>query len=80
MPDHRAPKQLLYGELNTKKQPAYKAKLRLEDTLKKTSDKQDFATKTWESLAANRNQWRGLVAFYFQTTEKTGRLTKKNDS
>ena len=49
MPDHRAPKQLLYGEVSKRKRPAHKPRLRFEDIFKMTPNKQCFDTKTWKS-------------------------------
>ena len=77
MPDHRAPKQLLYGELTRGKKAAHKPRLRFEDTLKTTLDKERFDTKTCKFLTSDMNKWRGLVAD--NRKKETGRRSKKND-
>jgi len=61
MPDHRIPKQLLYGELCEGKRSRGWPKLRYKDTLKATLKSFNINTEQWEDMACERATWRSLL-------------------
>ena len=60
MPDHRIPKQLLYGELCHGTRAHGGQLLRYKDTLR-TTLKKCHLDDNWEALAQNRSDWRTAV-------------------
>jgi hypothetical protein len=58
MPEHRLPKQLLYGELSQGKRTAGGQKKRYKDSLKASLKALGFDLNTWETLALDRPAWR----------------------
>ena len=61
MPEERLPKKILYGELEMGKRSRGGQKKRYKDIFK--SSLQDFSipTESWEQIAQDREEWRGLV-------------------
>ena len=58
MPNHRLPKQLLFGELTEGKRHACGPKKRFKDTLKTSLKAFGLKTISWESTAEDRGTWR----------------------
>ncbi|KAL1263554.1 hypothetical protein QQF64_006293 [Cirrhinus molitorella] len=61
MPEHRIPKQLLYGELSQGKRSCGGQKKRYKDTLKASLKSMDIDPTFWEILAQDRSTWRILI-------------------
>uniref|UniRef100_A0A8C5PLD5 Reverse transcriptase n=1 Tax=Leptobrachium leishanense TaxID=445787 RepID=A0A8C5PLD5_9ANUR len=61
MPDHRIPKQLLYGELSQGKRSHGGQRKRYKDTLKASLKSMDIDITSWEILAQDRSTWRMLT-------------------
>ena len=61
MPDHRLPKQLLFGELTEGKRNAGGPKKRFKDTLKTSLRAFGINTTSWEKTAEDRNTWRQTI-------------------
>ena len=69
MPDHRLPKQLLYGELKEGKRSRGCPKKRYKDSLKSSLKAFDIEVESWESDAQDRQRWRSQVASGAQRAE-----------
>ena len=69
MPDHRIPKQLLYGELLQGKRTAGGQKKRFKDSLKASLKDFNMNTDSWELLAQDRPNWRRQIYAGAQTAE-----------
>ena len=61
MPDHRLPKQLLFGELVDGKRSRGAPKKRFKDSLKASLKAFDICPDTWENAAQDRSCWRTSV-------------------
>ena len=61
MPDHRIPKQLLFGELQDGKRTLGAPKKRFKDTLKASLKAFGINPASWEQTAADRSKWRAAV-------------------
>ena len=69
MPDHRLPKQLLYGELKEDKRNRGCPKKRYKDSLKSSLKAFDIKVGSWESDAQDRQRWRSQIASGAQRAE-----------
>ena len=70
MPDTRIPKQLLYGELCQGKRSVGGQKKRFKDCLKVSLKEFSINTDLWETQAADRPAWRGLIRKSAQAAEE----------
>ena len=70
MPDGRIPKDLLYGELASGKRSTGRPQLRYRDVVKRDMKTVDINTESWESLAANRSKWRGVLTTHLKSGEE----------
>jgi hypothetical protein len=61
MPDHRIPKQLLYGELQQGNRTQGGQRKRFKDTLKASLKAFSINPETWEESAKDRPAWRALT-------------------
>ena len=61
MPDERLPTKNLYGELQVGKRSHGGQKKRYKDTLKVTLKDFNIPTESWEQIAQDRRNWRGLI-------------------
>ena len=61
MPDERLPKKILYGELQVGKRSQGGQKKRYKDTLKASLKDFNIPTESWEQIAKDRTEWRGLI-------------------
>ena len=79
MPDTRIPKQLFYGELCKGKRTVGGQRKRFKDGLKVSLQDFNISTESWETLAANRPAWRGIIKKGAQSAEehRTKRAEKK---
>ena len=62
MPEHRLPKQLLYGELSQGRRSAGGQKKRFKDSLKRSLKALNIDVNNWETSAMNRPTWRHTLA------------------
>ena len=62
MTDDRIPKQLLYGELTAGKRKVGGQKKRFKDSLKVSLKEFNINTASWETLAAERSEWRRAIS------------------
>ena len=58
MPEDRAPKKLLYGELTKAPRKVGRPLLRFKDKLKNNLKALNFDLNSWENLSKNRTEWR----------------------
>ena len=58
MPEDRAPKKLLYGELTKAPRKIGRPLLRFKDKLKNNLKALNFDLKSWETLSKTRTEWR----------------------
>lgn len=61
MEDGRVPKDLLYGELSTKRRKAGRSQLRYKDFCKRDMKTCDIDTNTGERTADHRSAWRNAM-------------------
>ena len=61
MPDECLPKKILYGELQVGKLSHGGQKKRYKDTLKASLKDFNIPTESWEQIAQDRTNWRGLI-------------------
>ena len=61
MPDERLSKKILYGELKVGKRSHGGQKKRYKDTLKAFLKDFNITTESWEQIAQDRTNWRGLI-------------------
>ena len=61
MPDHRLPKQLLYGELQHGKRTQGGQRKRFKDTLKSALKAFNIDPNSWEEMANDRATWRSAT-------------------
>ena len=71
MPDHRIPKQLLYGELASGKRSVGGQRKRFKDSLKTSLKAMNIDWESWESHALDRPHWRHLVCTGSKTSEQS---------
>ena len=71
MPDHRIPKQLLYGELTSGKRSVGGQRKRFKDSLKTSLKAMNIDWESWESHALDRPNWRHLVSTGSKTSEQS---------
>ena len=74
MPDHRIPKQLLYGELASGKRSVGGQRKRFKDSLKTSLKAMNIDWESWESReshALDRPHWRHLVSTGSKTSEQS---------
>ena len=60
-PDEHLPKNILYGELQTRKRSHGDQKKRYKDTRKASLKDFNVPTESWEQIAQDRTKWRGLI-------------------
>ena len=70
MPDTRIPKQLFYGELCQGKRSVGGQMKRFKDCLKVSLKEFSIQTDSWETQAADRPTWRGLIRKGAQEAEE----------
>ena len=70
MNEERIPKQLLYCELENGKRNVGGQKLRYKDVIKRHLKSADINVDTWETLAADRNEWRSTLHSGKQTIQR----------
>ena len=61
MPNERLPKKILYVELHVGKRSHSSQKKRYKDTLKASLKDFGIPTESWEQIAQERANWRGLI-------------------
>ena len=61
IPDERLSKKILYGELKVGKRSHGDQKKRYKDTLKAFLKDFNITTESWEQIAQDRTNWRGLI-------------------
>ena len=61
MPTGRLPRQVLYSTQPEGQRPRGRPRLRYKDTIKRNLKKRDIDTKSWKSLALQRDVWRDTV-------------------
>ena len=71
MEDVRIPKALLYGELSRGGRGTGRPKLRFKDVLKRDMKDLNIDTNSWESIAADRPQWKATLTKQLQSGEET---------
>ena len=77
MEDGRIPKDLLYGELATRKRPTGWPQLRFKDVCKRDLQALDINTDSWEITATDRDaethSKSGVITIWRNTVSKSGR-------
>ena len=71
MPDHRIPKQLLYGELASGKRSVGGQRKRFNDSLKTSLKAMNVDWESWESHALDHPHWCHLVSTGSKTSEQS---------
>ena len=75
MQDIRLPKQLFYCDLTVGRRERGRTKLNFKDTLKQSLQKSGIGTYNWETMTANKLEWRTAVyrGTQLYETERTAR-------
>ena len=61
MEDSCIPKDILYGDLATRRRSTVRPLLRFKDIFKRDMRALDINTESWEDLAADRGSWRNTL-------------------
>ena len=80
MQDSRLPKQLFYCELTGGRRERGRPKLRFKDTLKQSLQKSGIDADHWESMSADRSEWRHAVyngTQLYETERRKKQLDKR---
>ena len=80
MQDSRLPKQLFYCELTGGRRERGRPKLRFKDTLKQSLQKSGIGADHWESMSADRSEWRHAVyngTQLYETERRKKQLDKR---